>query len=193
MKKILVLLAIIILAGCNSEKIALNKWKFVATDTNITPQKKKIITPLVSAMFPSEEKTIVGETTIIRDTIQDLDAIDSLSVALESIKSKDSTNIDSVITVVKKLCKPKTIYQTEQRVDTLIKRDPGLVADLSFARENLQTCENEYNKLIDKNEELGKELSDKKDQSRNRLFVIIALSVGLAASLFFHVKKLFKL
>ena len=61
--------------SCNT---GLRAYKKVSTDTDVTPQKKQIISPWVSIYFPQETKYIKGKDSIIINT-KSITIIESLN------------------------------------------------------------------------------------------------------------------
>src|SRR5688572_28167631 len=44
-------------------------WRYVATDTHVTPEKKSIVAPKMAVLFPPQVKHVPGETVVKVDTV----------------------------------------------------------------------------------------------------------------------------
>ena len=121
MNKLHIVFLAFFLVGCSG----LRHYKKVSTDTNVTPEKKAVIAPWVSAHFPTETKYIKGEETVVIDSIYNKKVFDSLSALLQGLDKvpPEKLNIDSIRNALIKICTPTVIRETVYRVDTIVKKD----------------------------------------------------------------------
>lgn len=122
------LIFVMLLVSCG----VLRHYRKVATDTNVTPEKKAIISPWVSAHFPTTPEYIKGDSVVVVDTTYNLRLIDSLVASIDSIVAHQIViDLDSLKRAIEAQCRPRTVYKTTVRVDTLKVKDEALVFTLS--------------------------------------------------------------
>lgn len=112
-------------------------YKKVATDSEVTPKKKAIIAPWVSANFPVEESYTKGKDSVTVDTLYNADVVDSLKTELDLLiiaingnrdgeegDSIEYIDVDSLKAAILAKCKgTKVIRTVTHRVDTLKQKD----------------------------------------------------------------------
>jgi hypothetical protein len=111
---------VIALIGCNTTK----HYKKVATDIDVTLEKKAIIAPWVSVNFPNQTTFIIGKMDTVEKVVYDDDALNQMTEIIDSLLMLPK---DSVIKLLKEKCIPvtKTVYLT--RVDTVQREDQAKV------------------------------------------------------------------
>lgn len=168
--------SILLLFSCSP----LRHYKGVATDTEVTPEKKSIISPWVSIHFPQETKYVKGDDVLIVkvDSTYNQEAVDSLKHSLDSLlRTGKPINIDSLVKAVEKNCKPKIYYKETLRVDTVFTADAGIVYSLKYA---LAQSEAREIMLKERVKGLEQQVQDQKGKARNLLiYLIIAIVVAL--------------
>lgn len=145
---------VLIFFSCNTTR----HWKKVASDQNVTPEKRAIIAPKVAAMFPPEIIFIEGKETVRIDSIM---YDESLNVIITDTVNK----VDTVIkTRVKQITRVITKRDTLQIVNT---------AQLSAVQRELATA-NTVNASLEADQRI---LKDKLKASRKWLWLFIAACV----------------
>jgi len=164
--------------SCNT---GLRAYKKVSTDTDVTPQKKQIISPWVSIYFPQETKYIKGKDSIIikQDTITYKKSLDSISASLDSvlrIHCKE-LNVDSLIKSVESRYKPLFIRIEKLRIDTFYSESGPTISNLRY---QLNQSESKNILLTQQKEALTQEVAAKAKKAKNYLiYFIIACIIAL--------------
>jgi hypothetical protein len=154
----------VFLSGCSLTK----HYKKVATDTQVTSEKKAIIAPWVSVHFPSKTEYIQGKVDTIETLITDDGVISELNAIIDSLLLLPK---DSAIRYLHKNCKEKVIRTV--RVDTMYQENGGTIYTL---KQQLAVCDYEVvtvRQQLKDSEEKNKKLSNQ----RNYLIGIISLFV----------------
>lgn len=162
------LIVILLLVSCNPTK----PYKRVAADPNVTPKKKAIIAPFVSAHFPIKER-ITTDTIRVIDTVYDENTVLILANIIDSMimVKKDTVIVRDISTerrlseqlrLAKKNCGrvitvretiKDTIWQ-EDGATTLLLRDQltkmdarnnGLMYDIEVANKRATSAVNRAN------------------------------------------------
>jgi hypothetical protein len=182
---------LLVLISCTPTK----HYRKVASDPNVTPKKKAIIAPFVSAHFPVKER-IVSDTIIKIDTVYDENTVLLLSTIIDSlIMTKTEKVVDKSVETrlrqqlasVKKKCGQRVTVRETIR-DTIYQEDEAK----TFALRDYIT------KLESKNSTLSYDLevADKRVGSANRrvalmtvLFVVCLLLLILMIYLLLKPKR----
>ena len=184
MKKLFVLL--LMLAACNP----LRHYEKVATDPNVTTEKKAVIAPWVLVHFPNEVQYIKGKDSIITkvDSSANLDLVDSL---LNILATKTDINVDSLKQAIKDALKPvvitHTIYHTDTAVKHLDEAERFILQDQINKKDAQHTVD--VTNLKDKDQKIA-------DFGRKRMWLIIAIigeGLGILALLYLLFKPSLKL
>lgn len=165
-------LIFVLLLSCNS----LRHYHKVATDTEVTPEKKAIIAPWISAHFPTETIYLKGEEVIVVDSTFNQAIIDSLISSIDSLTSSSETkiNIDSLKEAIRKECVPRIVYKTKVRVDTVKVPDKALIFTL---QRDLESCNGVNATLKQQLADAESKLAVRTKKTTN---YIIYLVIGLA-------------
>lgn len=162
-------------------------WQKVATDTNVTPEKKAIIAPKVAAMFPAREIFIPGEVITKTDTVIDMDQVFQMAEIIDSllyITIQDSTNRDSIAKVILKRFTPRTIRVMQTSVDTVqvpnSAREYSLMHDLEVSAVENAKVSAQLNHCKEKIKEWYQD---------QWFWIAVALFVTLAGSTWLHFKR----
>jgi hypothetical protein len=159
MRILSVILLFLVFAACNPTR----HYQKVATDTEVTPKKKAIIAPWISANFPVEESYTKGKDSVVIDTLYNADVVDSLQTELDLLimaingsrgedgDSIEYIDVDSLKAAILAKCKGKTIVKTTHRVDTVKKADP---AALYTMKTQADKCEAKVVLLEERNKQL---------------------------------------
>jgi hypothetical protein len=135
-----ILILCLFLTGCSGVK----HWRYVATDTHVTPEKKSIVAPKMAVLFPPQVKHVPGETVVKVDTV--------INERYEVIRD----TITGVDTVVK--YRERTVTKEVRIVDTVYTVDNATVYSL---QQELATATTLYKAAVT--------LNDEKDKSIDRL------------------------
>jgi hypothetical protein len=155
----------VILIGCNP----LRHYQKVATDPNVTAEKKAIIAPFMSVHFPPEIKYVKGENITTSDTV------------MNYYFYRDTlTNRDTVVKEIK-------ITDTKVRVDTVYRDNPGFTNVLRRARITAEA--NELTARIEKRDAELK-LAAAKSNNRDYILWIIILAVANAVQIYLRIRKI---
>lgn len=185
MTKLSFLLSLLLLLSCSSVR----HYRKVATDTEVTPEKKAIIAPWVSAHFPIDIVYLQGEEIVVVDSTFNQALIDSLIVSIDSLTSAFSKiNVDSLKEAIRKECVPKTVYKTRVRVDTVKVPDKALIFTL---QRDLETCNGVNASLQEKlNQAQAKIDAHGKKTTNYIIYLVIGLAViGLQTFLLVKPRK----
>lgn len=108
-------------------------YQKVATDTEVTPQKKTIIAPWVAMNFPPKER-VKSDTVYETLIVQNQEALLELADIIDSLLLK---NPDTIYQLLKEKCKTKVIQRTIR--DTISQMD---AATEHFLRSQLEMISN---------------------------------------------------
>lgn len=166
---ITILLLSIMIAGCNP----LKHYQKVATDTNVTPKKKKILAPWVSANFPTEERFAPGDTLVRVDTLTKEDTIYWETVDTLRIQ-------EPVRTVTKYVTRTITIRDTIYRSDE---------AKIFYMKDQLAKAEYTITQQAAEIDDLKIQIGLSEDQVRKLWFWLIGILVAAGVFVFLSIKK----
>lgn len=123
-----VIFLIILALSCSP----LRHYYRVAEDTDITNDKKSILSGWVAKAFPdSTPAYIQGKTITVIDSSWNQPVIDSLLASIDSLSvGGDTLNIDSLKAAILTKCKPLTKWITATRVDTVVRVDSSTIYSL---------------------------------------------------------------
>lgn len=173
MRKLIIVLAL--LTGCKATE---KTYRKIATDTQVTTEKKNIISPWVSVHFPPTTEFVFGKPDTIVNVVYDELALGELSSIVDSLLMLPK---DSVIQYLKGANKTRTVYV--HRTDTLYKEDAGAVYSL---KQQLAVCDQDVNMKLTEIKDL-KEKVDKVKETRNYLIGVLCL-IGFGVIVFFLAK-----
>lgn len=179
----LFLVCFLLLLSCSSVR----HYRKVATDTEVTPEKKAIISPWVSAHFPAVPEYIKGDSVIVYDTTYNFHIIDSLVKSIDSLAASQMyIDVDSLKRAIEAQCRPKTVYKTTVRIDTIKIRDEALVFTL---RRDLEVASGENAALVVKLKEAEDKLSKAGKKGTTYILYIIAAGILVVFQGYLLVKK----
>lgn len=179
----LFLFCFLLLLSCSS----LKHYRKVATDTEVTPEKKAIISPWVSVHFPTVPQYIKGDSVIVVDTAYNLHVIDSLLGVVDSIAANQIVvDLDSLKRVIESQCRPKTVYKTTVRIDTLKMRDEALVFSLT---RDLEVANAHNVALSTKLKETEEKLAKASKKGTTYILYIVAAAILVGFQGYLLVKK----
>jgi hypothetical protein len=171
----LALLAVILLAaGCSP----LKHYRKVATDTQVTEEKRKTIAPWVAANFPTETRYVPGDTVVRVDTLTTEDTLYWETV--------DTVQIPK--TIVRYVTKTVTIR------DTIYKSDEAKLYNERQLRRTIETdlakTQVEMAGLRAEIGELTIDLNQSQKQKRTLWWVIFALGAFSGLVVWASIKKI---
>lgn len=164
MRLITSLLFISLMLSCGS----LRHYRKVAIDEEVTEEKKALLSSWVSKNFPVTPEYIKGDSVVIVDTTFNQSLVDSLTSSLDSLISNQiHVDLDSLKAEIKRQCKPKTIYRTRTRVDTLRVVDEALVTSLK----------SQVDSVSKQNQLLTLQLEESENKNGNKLYYLVGAMV----------------
>lgn len=179
----LFLVCFLLLLSCSSVR----HYRKVATDTEVTLEKKAIISPWVSVHFPAIPEYIKGDSVVVYDTTYNLHLIDSLVKSIDSIVATQVTiDVDSLKRAIELQCRPKTVYKTTVRIDTVKIRDEAMVFTL---RRDLELAGAENVSLATKLKETEDKLAKASKKGGTYILYIIAAGILVIFQGYLLVKK----
>lgn len=158
------LLFLVLLSGCSLHK----HYKKVATDTNVTTEKKAIIAPWVSINFPVRVETVT-KVDSFETVIYDEAALIEMNAIIDSLL----LNRDTAVKWIKQNCVPRVEKKTITIRDTVFQSNGAQVFALQNQIANLQQETLTKTKAITSLEEK----ISKAKTTRNYLLGVIALFV----------------
>jgi hypothetical protein len=184
---------LLVLISCTPTK----HYRKVASDPNVTPKKKAIIAPFVSAHFPVKER-IVSDTVRIVDTVYDEKTTYILSTIIDSLimRKQDTVRIRDRKAEAKLIAQLNEIKKDCGRLITIHEK----ITDTIYQEDEAKTfAMREYiTRLESKNSTLSYDLevADKRVGSANRrvalmtvLFVVCLLLLILMIYLLLKPKR----
>lgn len=156
--------------GCSP----LRHYKKVATDTEVTPKKKKIMAPWIMANFPSEDRYVPGDTLVRIDTLDRADTIYWETV--DTLRIQEPT-------VTRYITRTITIR------DTIYRNDPKTKAELFTLRDNLAKAEYRQTAQAEEIADLKIEIGLKQDQVAKLWWWLIGVGVVFGAFVVLSIKK----
>ena len=170
----------------------LKHYQKVATDTNVTPEKKATIAPWVATYFdPGEPVIIKGKDSIVERVVVDTATIDSLSNQLDSLLHGTNINVDSLKAAIMKACVPKTVVKDVYHTTTVEMPSSAQQAKIySLQRENQQltaintNLTNDNTNLTNDNTVLKDQVSSAKKSARTNRFLFIGSILVILALLY---------
>jgi hypothetical protein len=163
-----IIICILLLASCSP----LRHYKKVATDPNVTPEKKAVIAPWVVLNFPFQPTYSKPDTVdiLIVDTIQ-LYSTDTLHDVKNLVQFRDRI----VTKVVQRTIRDTVKFESTATIDAIRRQ-------LSIA--------NERNGQVHTQKEQAEAATKAaKSKNRNLIYILIALGAMLLTSIYLHIKR----
>lgn len=164
------------LLGCKATE---KTYKKVATDYNVTTEKKAIIAPWVSVHFPPTTEFIFGKSDTLIETVYDEQALSELNEIIDSLLLMPK---DSVVKYLQNYV-PKVQKIYVHRTDTLLQEDAGAVFSL---KQQLVICDHDVNVKVAELKTMEERL-EKMRGVRNKLIGVLSL-IGFGIIVFFLAK-----
>lgn len=175
-RKLALLIPIFVVLSCGS----LRHYRKVATDKDVTAEKKAVISGWVAEHFPVTPEYIKGDDVIVTDTVYDTHLVDSLTASIDSlILNQLYLDVDSLKAQIRRECKPKTIYRTKIRVDTVKVVDDNLVTSLQSSLDSAKA----------KNIDLEFKLVEAENKKGNSLYYIVGAFVVAGVQAYMMAKR----
>lgn len=163
----------------------LRHYEGVATDTNVTPQKKAVIAPWVATYFdPGEPTVITSKDSVVEKIVVDSAKVDSLSKQLDALRNNPSIDVDSLKAVIMEQCVPKTVLKHVYHNTTIEKPSSAQQAKIYALQNENQGITADNTVLRKDNKTLKDEASEAKKASRTRLFLLIGAIVVILGLLY---------
>jgi hypothetical protein len=173
MKKLISLLLLsIVIAACNP----LRHYQEVATDTDVTTKKKKIMAPWIMANFPTEERYVPGDTVIRVDTL-----------------TREDTIYWETVDTMQIISPPKVVYRYVTKTltirDTFYTTDPKAKAQIFYLTDELNKRDAVIVSQEQTIEDLRIELGLTEDQVQKLWWWLIGIIIAIGAFVFLAIRK----
>lgn len=160
------LILLVFCVSCNSLKKA---QKDVA---KISVTHPEVLGKYCADKFPVKEIFMPGDTIIVTDTVK-----------MEGVVITDTLIDFDTVRITKTITLPgKTITKTITTHDTIVKENTA----------QLKVCELERGKVVDLLTASNAESNKWQGKAKTRFWIMLALIVALAGSVYFNVRKIFK-